>query len=113
MLAIRAWLGTNVKSEILYYLTKNNKSYANEIAKKLNFSYPPVYLEVHSLIKNGIIETENIGNITLIYLKKKSKSLKRRMVYQRKRSQYRKKKVENKKEKDKKKRELVTKLEIT
>ena len=44
LLAIRAWLGANIKSEILYYLMKNNRSYANEISKNLLFSYPPVYI---------------------------------------------------------------------
>ncbi len=75
LLSIRAWLGANIKSEILYYLIKNNRSYASEIAKKLNFSYPPVYIEIQTLIKNGILKTENIGNITLVSLKKESKKI--------------------------------------
>lgn len=75
LLAIRAFLGPNVRSEIMYYLYKNARSYANELCRKIGFTYPTVYIESQRMARNGFLTTERIGNTILLRLAPRGQKL--------------------------------------
>ena len=71
-LAIRAVFGANTKSEILNILTLIPKAYITQMVKEIKLSYQPVYAEVENLLRNKIIECEQIGRVKLVSLTKRT-----------------------------------------
>jgi hypothetical protein len=69
-LAIRAIFGTNLRSEIIYFLYKNSNAYIKAIADATGFAYFPVHNEIKNLVRNGILNSISYGRVNVISLNK-------------------------------------------
>lgn len=71
-LGFRQIFGPNARAEILSFLVEKPKSYIQDIPKKIKMSYPPVYYEIESMIKSGLVTCELIGRMKIISLPESS-----------------------------------------
>jgi hypothetical protein len=69
-LAIRAIFGTNLRSEIIYFLYKNSNAYIKAIADATGFAYFPVHNEIKNLVRNGILNSTSYGRVNVVSLNK-------------------------------------------
>lgn len=74
-LGMRALLGTNVRSEIIHCVFREKKTYVEKMCREIGFTYPAIYYEVLAMIKNGLLEEENIGKTRVISLSPKGKAV--------------------------------------
>lgn len=68
LLAIRALIGPNIRSEILFELENKTRIHIKALAQKIGYAYSPVYNEVKSMISNGFITLENYGRVKVLIM---------------------------------------------
>lgn len=68
LLAIRALIGSNIRSEILFELENKTRIHIKALSQKLGYAYSPVYNEVKSMVSNGFLTMENYGRVKVLIM---------------------------------------------
>jgi hypothetical protein len=66
LLALRALIGPNIRSEIFFMLGKSARIHIKALAEKLGYAYSAVYNEVMSMVLNGFLTVEDYGRVKVI-----------------------------------------------
>ncbi len=67
-LAIRALIGANIRSEILFELLNQTKIHISALAKNIDYAYSAVYREIMNMISNEFISVETYGRVKVLSL---------------------------------------------
>ncbi|MDR0307083.1 MAG: hypothetical protein LBI42_09645 [Chitinispirillales bacterium] len=70
LLAIRALIGPNIRSEILFELEHRSQISITALKEHVGYAYSAVYTEVMNLIRNGYLSNETNGKKQMITMKK-------------------------------------------
>ena len=70
LLAIRALIGPNIRSEILFALLNSARIHIKELSRQLGYAYSPVYKEIMSMASSGFISIEKFGRVNVLSLSK-------------------------------------------
>jgi len=68
LLAIRALIGPNIRSEILFELENKTRIHIKALAQKIGYAYSPVYNEVMGMVSNGFLVMENYGRAKVLIM---------------------------------------------
>jgi len=68
LLAIRALIGPNIRSEILFELENRTRIHIKALAQKIGYAYSPVYNEVMGMVSNGFLKMENYGRARVLIM---------------------------------------------
>jgi hypothetical protein len=66
LLALRALMGANIRSEIFFELENMKRIHIKALAGKLGYAYSAVYTEVMSMVQNGFLSVEDYGRVKVI-----------------------------------------------
>ena len=66
LLALRALIGPNIRSEIFFQLESITRIHIKALAEKLGYAYSAVYNEVMSMVENGFLTVEDYGRVKVI-----------------------------------------------
>lgn len=69
LLAIRALIGPNIRSEILFELEHGTRIHIRALAQKIGYAYSAVYNEVMSMASNGFLTVEVFGRTKVLIMK--------------------------------------------
>ena len=70
LLVLRALIGPNIRSEILFELENNVRIHIKALAVKLGYAYSAVYNEVMCMARNGFLSVEDCGKVKFITMRK-------------------------------------------
>lgn len=66
LLAIRALIGPNLRSEILFRLLGKSRIHIRLLAESIGYAYSAVYREVTQMVANGFLLVEVYGRIKVL-----------------------------------------------
>jgi hypothetical protein len=69
LLALRALIGPNIRSEILFELENKSRIHIRALALKIGYAYSAVYNEVGSMATNGFLTVEVFGRTKVLTMK--------------------------------------------
>jgi len=67
-LAIRAFIGVNIRADILTFILLEGKAYIKEISKKMNYTYVALFNETKQMVRDNILKQEKYGHLTIVSL---------------------------------------------
>ena len=70
LLAIRALIGPNIKSEILFELLRQTRIHIRALANTIGYAYSAVYREVMNMIANNFVQVEEYGRVKVLSINK-------------------------------------------
>lgn len=68
LLALRAFIGPNMRAEILFHLENKTRIHIKGLADKLGYTYSAVYNEVMNMVHNGFLVLENYGKAKVVFM---------------------------------------------
>ncbi len=71
LLALRALIGPNIRSEILFELEYKTRIHIRALAQRIGYAYSAVYNEVMNMVSNGFLTIESYGRVKVLTMNAK------------------------------------------
>jgi hypothetical protein len=71
LLALRAFIGPNIRSEILFELGHKTRHHIRGLSQKIGYAYSAVYNEVSGMVENGYLTLEKYGRTKVVIMNSK------------------------------------------